>query len=189
MKTPSVVIGAGQTIEFFGGGSYFHLLTATGPISVTLKKNEAVIAQADGVNYGYKALPKEGYTGFTIYSATAQTLQIAVGDGDEDYNYITGAVQLIGQQGAFTQGRVSLTNVNQAILAANAARKYLMVQNNDAAAVMRVQLSGVAATAAQGFRVQPGGFLELIGYIASGSINVIMETATGAAGNCEYVEG
>lgn len=187
MKTPLIVIGAGQTIEFYGGGSYFHLLTATGPVTITLKKNESVVADATGVNYGYKARPKEGYTGFTIYSATAQTLQVAVGDGDEDYNYITGSVTLLNQ-GAFTEAQSSVTNADNTIKAANAARKYLLVQNNSAQ-VLRVTVDGAAATATRGIRIQPGGSYEPVGYIPTGAIRAFMEVADATANNVEVIEG
>jgi len=189
MKTVSLFIGAGQTIEQNLLGNYFHLLETTAPVDINFMMNGAIQSTAKNMEFGFFSKPSSGFDGLFFTSATAQTIKIAVGFGDGGYNRTTGSVQVIGQQGAFTQGRVNLTNVNQTIIAANAACKYLLLQNNDAAQVMRVTLNGVAATAAQGFRVQPGGTLELSGYQASGAINAIMEAATAAAGNCEFVSG
>jgi hypothetical protein len=188
MKTPVIIFGAGQTIEFYGGGSYFHILTSTGPVSVTLKRHEGVIAQAEGVGFGYKNKPRDGFTGFTITSATAQSIQIAVGDGDDEYNYITGSVAIINQ-GAFTETQSSVTNADNIIKAANAARKYLFVQNNSAAQTMRLTVDGAAATATRGIRLQPGQSYEPVGYIPTGAIRAFMEVADATANNVEVIEG
>jgi hypothetical protein len=188
MKTPLIVIGAGQLIEFHGAANYFHILTATDPLSVELKRDGATIATADNVNRGYKNKPKNGFNSFTIYSATLQTVQIAVGDGDDEYNYVTGSVQIIGQQGAFAETQSSVTNADQTIKAANAARKYLLVQNNSAQ-VLRLTLDGAAATATRGIRIQSGGFYEPVGYIPSGAIRAFMEVADATANNVEVIEG
>lgn len=189
MKTPVIVFLAGQTIEFYGSGKYFHLLVTTAPVSVELKRNGAVIATADNVGYGYKNKPKDGFNGFTIYSATAQSIQIAVGDGDDEYNFITGSVQIIGQQGVFTETQSSVTNADNIIKAANAARKYLLVQNNSAAQTMRLTLDGAAATATRGIRIAPGGFYEPVGYVPTGAIRAFMEVADATANNVEVIEG
>lgn len=187
MKTPVIAIGAGQTIEFFGGGNYFHILTSSAPLNITLKRREAVIAQAEGVGYGYKNKPRDGFTGFTIYSASAQSVQIAVGDGDDEYNYITGVVALLNQ-GVFTETQSSVTNADNTIKAANAARKYLFVQNNSAQ-VMRLTVDGAAATATRGIRLQPGQSYEPVGYIPTGAIRAFMEVADATANNVEVIEG
>ena len=121
-----------------------------------------------------------------------QAIVLAVGENASIGSAkISGLVQVsaIKNNGAVTQGRVSLTNVNQQLLAANANRKYLLIQNNDPIAIMRVNLAGVAATAAQGFRIDVGASLELSNFNVTGAINVIMETATAAVGNVEFSEG
>lgn len=188
MKTPVIVFSAGQLIEFHGSGKYFHILTAADPVSVELKRSDAVIATADNVGRGYKNKPAGGFNGFSIKSATAQSIQIAVGDGDDEYNQVTGSVDIIGQQGAFSEVQKSVTNVNQVVAAANALRKYFLIQNNSAQ-VLRVTVDGVAATATRGIRIQPGGYYEPIGRVPSGAINAIMELADATANNVEVIEG
>lgn len=189
MRTIEIAIAAGERIPFQVIGDFFHLLETTSPVDIEFLKNGATQYAASGMEFGFFVRPSGGFTGLAFTSAVAQTFKIAYGLGDGGYNRTTGSVQIIGQQGAFTEGRVSLTNANQAIIGANASRKYLMVQNNDAVAVMRVTLNGGAAMVGQGFRVQPGNMLELNGYQSTAAINAIMETATAAAANVEFVTG
>lgn len=189
MKTLSIALTAGAYLQFEFGGNYFRMLETTGPVNVDLIKNGAVVATSLAVEAGYWDKPDAGFGAVGFLSATTQTIKIAINEGTGGMDRPIGSFQEISQQGVFTEGRVSLTNANQAIIAANAARKYLMVQNNDVAKVMRITLDGAAATATRGFRIQPGGSLELTKYIASGSINAFMETATSASNNVEFVTG
>lgn len=189
MRTISIALTAGQRLQLELVGNYFHLLESTGGVDIDFVQNQAIIGTAKDMEFGFFAKPAGGFTALGFTSATGQTIKITVGMGDGGYNRTTGSVQISGNQGAFAQGRVSLTNVNQQIIAANAARKYLLIQNNDAAAVMRVMLDGNAATPTNGMRIQAGGTLELSGYQSSAAINCIMETATAAAGNVEFCSG
>lgn len=189
MRTLEIAIGAGERIPLNLVGDFFHLLETTNPINIEFLKLGAAQYTAKDMEFGFHVRPTGGFTGLVFTSAAAQTIKIAFGIGDGGYDRITGTVQIIGNQGAFAQGRISLTNVNQVLAAADANRKYTLLQNNDAAAVMRVNLAGVAATAGQGFRVPAGGTLELNGYQSTAAINVIMETATAAADNVEFVTG
>jgi hypothetical protein len=95
----------------------------------------------------------------------------------------------VDNNGTGTQNRASLTNTAQMLLAANANRKYLLVQNNDASAYMRITLDGSTPSATAGFRVSPGGSMEMSNYTVSGMVKAIMETATAAAANVEFMEG
>lgn len=99
------------------------------------------------------------------------------------------SVSINNQQGAFTQGRVSLTNVAQTLLAANAVRRAATIQNNDAAQVMRYTLDGSNPSATAGFRLQPGESYDVPAYACTGAIKAIMEAATAAVNNVEFGEG
>jgi D-lyxose ketol-isomerase len=75
------------------------------------------------------------------------------------------------------------------LLAANSSRRYLLVQNNDTAGVLRVTVDGNAAAAGEGFRLQPGESIEFPTVAPSSAINAIMETASAVVDNVEFVEG
>lgn len=102
---------------------------------------------------------------------------------------VSGAITVTNNTGLFTQGRASVTNINQVLIAANADRRYLLIQNNDLSAVLRITVNGLPAAAGQGFRVGPGDSFELPTYCASAAINAFMESASASVGNVEFVEG
>lgn len=98
---------------------------------------------------------------------------------------IGGTVQIDATRGAFTNTQASITASSQAILAANSARKYLLIQNNDSAAILYVTF-GATATAANGVKIPPGGNYELNSNIPSNSVNIIGSAITS---NVIVVEG
>lgn len=183
----------GEKLEFGLRGSMVRVVSASVPIYFRSRDDDMDFYLVEGE----QAELKNGalFKNVEIYhnDVAEQNIILAIGE-----NAVIGSAKVSGSvtisnkdalQGAFTQGRVSLTNVNQAIIAANANRRYLLIQNNDLAQVMRFTLDGSAATAAAGFRIIAGGVFELKGYQASGAINAIMEAATAAAGNVEFSEG
>lgn len=201
---------AGQTVKFTSIGNFLRVLEAKDAITILTYKNGQIYTESERVFGGFAEKFDEQFQQVEVYSATAQTVQLVIRLGSiVSYDVsptgnvnVTNPVALdaatlaaletvnVGNNGgAFSQGRANVTNANQVLIAANANRRYLMLQNNDAAAVLRVKLDGSAATAAQGFRVQPGGALEIPAYAVTGAINCMMETATAASGNVEFVEG
>ncbi len=191
MITQSIIFTAGQTVKFYELGNFLRVLNATANLTIRTYKNGAILTEAIGVSAGYAEHFDEPYQALEIYSATAQTVQIASRLGSQVYydQAPNGNVSITNNNGAFTQSRVSLTNVNQQLLAANAARRYLMLQNNDVSSYMRITLDGSTATALIGFRLAPGGALDLSGFNTTSAINAIMETATATAGNVEIAAG
>lgn len=188
MKTLSITFTPGQRIPFEGVGNYFQLLETSAGVDIEFMRDSAVTAYALNMEFGYYIKPDKGFTGFAITSATAQTIKVVVGNGDGGYNRSSGFVQIIGQQGAFSETQSSVTNADNTIKAANAARKYLLVQNNSAAGVLRLTVDGAAATATRGIRIQPGGYYEPVGFVPSGAIRAFMETADATANNVEVIE-
>lgn len=123
--------------------------------------------------------------------ASAQTFTLYVGSRGSEASSaeVAGSVAITNTGGGFTQGRVSLTNVVQTLLASNAARRYLLIQNNDGGATMRVTLDGNDPTAAQGLRVGPGDSLEIPSFCCTGAVKAVMETVSATVDNVEVVEG
>lgn len=191
LRSYKFIIPAGEKSEYPIRGNSLRVIASNVPV---------YFSSSDGstdfyLNEGEQARFAGRFEEINIYhnDAREQVIELAVGEGAEIGSaLLSGSVNVSNFPalgGAFTQGRASVTNVNQVILAANANRKYLLIQNNDAAAVMRVTLDGSAATAAQGFRIDAGASLELSQFNVTGAINAMMETATAAAGNVEIAEG
>lgn len=174
-------------------GEYFKILSATGPVDVQSdfgRLNSLVTGQG---------LAKNPFSSlyFTDVSGAPNTLRILVGDSDF-IDGVTGdvnvqnfpALQLVSvqnNQGAFAQAQETVTNASTVMLAANAARRYLLIQNNDATGIIYVNLTGAAATALNGVKLGPGASLEIPNFAPTAAITAIGSLATQS--NVVAVEG
>lgn len=74
-----------------------------------------------------------------------------------------------------------VTNASEVILAANTARKGMIIQNTDALNNVRVNLAGTDATTTNGIQIKPGQALTLTRpNCPTGAIKAIREGATDA---------
>ena len=191
LRNYTLKINPNEKIEFGLRGNTVRVVAATCTLFFETKDGNSSFYLTEGEQ---AVFTNTDFLAIEIFhnEVTEQAIVLAVSENATIGSAkVSGLVQIssIKNNGAITQNRVSLTNVNQQILAANTNRKYLLIQNNDAVAVMRVNLAGVAATAAQGFRIAAGDSMELNNFNVTSAINVIMETATAAAGNVEFSEG
>lgn len=199
MLTINTTINAGQTIKFTDQGNFLRVMSAVAALTVRTYKNGQVLTESVGVGAGYAEEFSDIFHEVEVYSATTQAIQLVIRFGSKVYFDAppTGNVNISGQvhtvqdnvNGAFTQSRASVSNANTQILAANANRRYLLIQNNDAGQTLRVTVDGNAATATAGFRVAAGGVFEIPNFAVTGAINVIFENATAASNNVEFVTG
>ena len=196
LRDQKVRIAAGEQITLAVDADYLRIKKSNIPVRFKTKNGDDFeIKQGDEVSiasFQYVYIKNESAVDEVIdlYTGTKERVGSAELSGAvivTDLPPLT-IEAMPSNNGVAVQNRVSLTNVNQQILAAKASRKYLIIQNNDASAVMRVNIAGNAATAAQGFRIPAGGSFEFEGFNVTGAINCIMETATGAAGNVEFAE-
>ncbi len=172
----------GDTLRVISSSAKLFFETKDGNSSFSLVEGEQAVFNGEAF-YAIDIFHEQGAP-VSIVLALSEKASI----GSAKISGIVTISSLPANNGAATQSRVSLTNVNQQILAAKETRKYLMIQNNDASAVMRVTIDGNAATAAQGFRIPAGGTFEFENFNVTGAINCIMETVTGAVGNVEFAE-
>lgn len=185
-----VTINAGQTLEYFEPGDFFRLLEAVGPVDITFYRNGAEVSEAENIGEGFaEKFRNAGFDRVRITSATTQAIQFVIRLGADVFydKPPTGNVTITGQNGAFTQAQKTVTNASGSMLAANANRKYLLIQNNDATGILYVTLDGTAATTAKGIKIAAGGTLELINYCPSGQVFAIGSIASNA--NVVAVEG
>lgn len=190
MRTITHNAVAGSAVKFHEIGNYFHLLETDSAVDVRFYKNGAIFAEAIGMEGGFFSQPAGGFDAIELVSAGAQTIKFAISDGTGGYNRTTGTVQVSNletRQGAFTQGAEIVTNASAELVAANAARRLLIVQNNDAAGNIFITTDGSAATVANGIKIAPGGLILLDVYCPTGAINAIGDIAVNA--NVTVVEG
>lgn len=73
----------------------------------------------------------------------------------------------------------TVTNASETILAANAARKGIIIQNTNAAENARIRLDGGVATTTTGLQLKPGASITLTPpTLPKGAITAIREGAT-----------
>lgn len=181
---------AGETKEFYDLGDFFRLMSSSAEVTVRFYFQGREIFVAEGVTLGYAERFIAGqFDRFTVYSAQAQTLQFVARLGNEvSYDVPpTGAVTISNTAGAFTQSQKTVTNASTSMLAANAARRYLLIQNNDPGGDIYVTLDGTAATTAKGIKIAAGGSYECQGYAPTGQIFAIGSIANNP--NVVTVEG
>lgn len=185
----STTISAGGLLKFAEEGDFFRYLEGTAAITVTFYRNGAEVSKAEGVKPGFAEDFQTGsFNEVAIQSATAQAIQFVTRLGNV-VNYDappTGSV-VLQNAGAFTQAAATVTNASAQLVAANAARKYLLVQNKDTSGDIYLNLAGAAATVANGIKVGPGDSLELAEYLPTGAIFAIGSIASNA--NIVVAEG
>lgn len=211
MRTMSIDFAAGERIPFETGGSYFHLLETVAGLDIDFIRDGATIATATNMESGFVSKPEGGFSAFAITSAAAQTIKIAVGRGDGDYKRMFGSVTVSGvphvivdalpavvisgtvsvapvNKGASDNFQKTVTNANIELFGAYAGIKYLLIQNNDAAAVMRVRVDGGVASATIGLRLLPGESYEPP-FLPTMAVNAFMETPGSGANNVDIILG
>lgn len=178
----SLKIPAGQAVPIGLYGDYIRLDQAAVRIQFQTEKSVFTLAAGGDVE-----LERFSEVLISHKSGSEQTISIYIGDGDKVGSAnISGAVTLSGQNGAYTQGRTSVSNTAVTLFAANASRRAFEVQNNSLTAVMRLTVNTTAPSATAGFRVQPGETYTSPDICPTGDVRAIMETADATANNVEW---
>jgi hypothetical protein len=133
---------------------------------------------------------------FNFPSIPSMIFEVTPSDGTSEirsffYNFpsfIDNAIQSVSIEsggsspaGTVTQSVLTVTNAAVETIAANPDRAYLMIQNNDAAGILYVSLSGdPAVDATTGFKILAGGSIELAQFVPVGAITLIGDIASNA---------
>lgn len=81
-------------------------------------------------------------------------------------------------QSAFTNTARTVTNASAQVLAANAAREYLLIQNKSASGTIWVCFGAGPATSANGIAIGPGGFWEWNANVPTNAVQCIGSLAS-----------
>lgn len=176
-------INAGQRLEFVEANDFFRLLAAQSVVNVEFYRNGAEIAEVFEIGAGYAERVPEGFDKIVIVSAVTQTIQFVTRTGGAEVRYDTppnGLVTVTNVNGGFTQAQATVTNASGQLRPSNVARRYLLVQNNDASGDIFLRLDGATATAANGIKLAAGQALELSAFVPTGAITAIGSIASNA---------
>lgn len=181
LRDITINVPAGSVDSLATKGNYIRLKTA--PAGVTLRvqnqngNDDVSLVEGDAVNLGeFESLQ------LSHVEATAQSFTVTIGNGTRaDSAKVGGSVAVSGlpdEQGAYTQAAETVTNASGLLVAANAARRVLLISNNSATGDIYVNLAGAAATVAAGHRIKAGDAMLLDRYPPSGAIYAIGSIAS-----------
>lgn len=210
------IIAAGEVVRWRRAAGLMLINEASAPVDVQVMRAGAEVFSALAIGRGVKVRPAGGFDElvFKNPAGASVALEVFITSGDVDVQISTGIsvtvdndvanpvpvdiqgatitageVSLTGatHRGAFTNTQKTVTNADGQLLAANAARRYLLIQNKDASAQVWVKFGAGAATTANGVLIAPGGSYELQGYVSSDEVRAIGDVASNA--NVVTVEG
>ncbi len=175
---------AGGSQAILAGGEYFRILSSTGALDVTVEGKGTMPDLQAG--QAIKGLP---FNRLILSDKTGAPNSgfILVASSELQDNRLQGSVTVTNVSGAFTQNNKTVTNASAQLLAANPARRYLLIQNNDAAGIIYVTMDGTPATTAKGIKIAAGGSYECQGYVPTGELRAIGSISSNA--NIVAVEG
>lgn len=179
-----LTLAAGVAVEFQEESDFFRVLDApAADLTLIFYKQGKEVSRALNVGSGYaETFRNESFDKIRISSTAGGVVNFVTRLGiDVRYDKPpTGNVAITNTSGAFTQAQKTVTNATGQVLAANASRRYLLIQNNDASGVIYVTLDGTAATTAKGIKIDAGGSIELQNFVPNGAINAIGSIASNA---------
>lgn len=178
LKEYAVTVGVGVVDYLPVLGNGVQLRSASVPVRI---KNDRIgldvtLSQGDAVE------DLDEFTELQIShdSVVAQQIVVAVGVG-RGMSKSALVAGLPADQGAYTQAAKTVTTASGELLAANAARRVLGVQNQHATGSVWLNFSGDSATTASGWRLLPGDALYMDAFAPTEAIYAIGDVASNAS--------
>ena len=176
---------ANETKRLLVNGLYFKILTSTGLLKVV-----SDFGTIDGISGG-QGLEKTEFNYLTITNKTAAVNTVSILIGDENFiDGLTGTVVVSQSKnpvsGNFVNVSSTVTTASGQLLAANANRQYLLIQNKDTNGAIYVAF-GAAATVANGVLIPAGGNFEMASCVSTQPVFAIGTVAVNS--NIVTVEG
>lgn len=199
MQTYTQTFAVATTWKLNVPGKYYTTLACTLPINVRfyLGGKKLDLGDISGLLAGLEVGPLADLNGPNAFDRVeidvqaGDTVSIGIGNGQARYNRASTSATITQnkapQTGAIVHTKQNVTNVSGALLAANSARQYLLVQNQDATGNVFLKFAAAATADAASIKIPPGGNYEMNGVIATQALNAIGDVA--ANGNVLTVEG
>ena len=168
-------MAAGATVNLPVTGDYFKIMSCTGSISV-----QSDFGNLDDLTAG-QGLENTPFRLLTLNNKTASDNTVRIFVGDENFiDGMSGSVSVSATVGATAGSHANtaatVTSTAALLDAANAARKYLLIQNNSATGHLFIGFAA-GVTTGNGLKIVPGGFWEP-SVVPTGAIYAIGDIAT-----------
>lgn len=198
MQTYEQTFATATTWELHVTGRYFTTLECTKPLNVRFYKGGQLLDAGEirGLMSGLEMTLGElgdrqaAFDRVQIDVQAGDTVKVGIGNGQGRYNRGAASVTVSQNkvaQATFANTQKTVTNASGQLLAANAARQYLIIQNKDTSGNLYVNFGAGAATVANGVRIIPGGNLELSDVVPTNAVQCIGDMASNP--NVLVVEG
>jgi len=159
-------------------GQYFKIMSSTGDVEVTADFGRLSPLHT---GQGLEDTPFS-YLNFRDLSGAGNDLQVVIGDK----NFVDGisgtsqvSKNVVPQSPNFSSTGKAVATASAQLVAANAVRQYLLVQNNHPSSTLYLGF-GAPATLADGLKVVPGGFAEFASCVPVGAVHAIADAANGS---------
>ena len=184
-KKYTITIPANGSYRLLVEGMFFKITACTGAVNVI-----SDFGRLEAIQFG-QGLEKTAFSYLLINDASGASNTVTVLVGDQNFiDAQTGNFAVTAnkapQSSSFVNVNATVTTASAQLLAANAARQYLLIQNKDPSGILYITF-GAAATVANGLQISPGGAFELAGTVSTQLINAIGSIASNA--NVVTVEG
>lgn len=178
-------LASGTAWQIEGAGNFFRLLSTSGAVRVEFYRNGSLVSVTDNVHAGFwreSAKPFDRVR-LTNMSGGTNTLEVVIDSDRIGYDRVSISGNIIAQakNGTPTQAAATVTTAAANLLAANASRRYMLIQNKDAAGNIWINLQGTAATQTNGIKIGPGQSYESGSlYCSAAAISAIGDIASNA---------
>lgn len=183
-KPYTFTVGASGAYRLQVGGTYWKILSATGLVKV-----DSATFSVDQATPG-QGIPSTPFSEliFTDQSGASNTIRVLIsGDSfvDGTLGNVTVTATVPVRSAAFSATAKTVTNASAQLVAANAARSYLAIQNNDAAGDIFIQFGAAAALTL--FKIAAGTTYEMNAAQSTQEVRAI--GSIGSNANIVVVEG
>ena len=178
MKSITLKIAPGSFEEPGLVGDYVRIKSASVPVRIETESGQvdAIIEQGDALNLKPFTRLRVSHS-----DASEQTITLLIGNGTSaDSAKVGGSLAVASLPSVavpFTQTAPVMGLASALIVAANASRRFLWLQNNHASAEIRLGMAGGAAVAGAGPRLSPGASVLLDVATCSNAVYGISDTA------------
>jgi len=185
MRLYKINVATGEAFELGAVGDYVRIRTSAVELKIENVDSGEQIEASQGDDFQFSPFNN---LRISHTSGANQAVTLIISQGKKaGASQVSGSMTLAGQQGAFTSTQKTVTNASASMIAANAARRYLLIQNNDAAGDIYINLAGAAATTLNSIKIAAGSSYECQGYVPTGAVFAIGSIASNA--NIVAVEG
>lgn len=185
MQTISQTTTGAQTLKFIVPGKYFVLMATTNGVNVRFYKNgkKLDLGEITNVLPGLECVLGElndlepAFHEVQIDVLAADTITFGIGNGQVRYNRSQGNVAITNNSGPVTQQTKTVTTTESILVAQNASRRYLFVQNKDTTGNIFLRFNNTG-TVTDGVKIGPGASFVCDSFCPTQDLHAISDIAS-----------